>query len=43
MKNFLKEYTSNGFIDRIKAMINSGTYFTSYDELYNSSVQTNKQ
>lgn len=23
-------------MDRIKAMVNSGTYFSTYDELYNS-------
>lgn len=43
MKKFLEEYTSNGFMDRIKAMVNSGTYFSSYEELYNSVTQMNKQ
>lgn len=36
MKNWLEPYTSDGFMSRIKSMVNSGTYFTSYEELYTS-------
>lgn len=36
MRKFLTEYTSNGFMDRIKAMVNSSSYFSTYEELYNS-------
>lgn len=28
-------------MDRIKAMVNSGTYFSTYDELYNSVTAMN--
>lgn len=36
LKEWLEPYTSDKFMDRIKAMVNSGTYFSTYEELYNS-------